>query len=307
MKKQEKLDGKLRKFIKNYGGYVYVLPVLIGIAIFTVLPMLTSLHYSLHDYDPTRVTNQLSNFGLQNYTKIFTTDRSEVFKSFYITFRYALVTVVVSTVGSYSLALFLNQKLKGVSAFRVIYYLPCIIPAVAGTLLWKDITNVNTGYINLIFDSLGLPRYTFYDELSTVFPTIIMLSVFSWGGNMVLWLAQMKNVPNDLYEAADLDGAGYFTKLFRITIPMTTSMLFYILIMGIINSLQAFGGFYPLRNGVNDAEINFVVIKIYSAAFEGNGGFSYACALSWMLFVVIGIITMSIFKTSKWVYYGEEM
>lgn len=295
-----------QRFIRDYKGYVFFLPVLLGILFFTITPMVTSMVYSVFDYNPFQADNQLSNFGFQNYVKAFTDDFESVATSFFLTFRYAIVTVILSMIGSYCLALYLNQKMKAISVFRVIYYLPCLIPAVAGTLLWKDITNVNTGYINLILDELRLPRYTFYDAKETVFPTILLLRIFSLGGNMVLWLAQMKNVPKELYEVADLDGAHYFHKLFFITIPMTTSMVFYILITGIIGALQVFGSFYPLRNGVNDSEINFIVLKIYDAAFNGRGGLSYACALSWILFVVIGLITMTIFKTSKWVYYGEE-
>ncbi len=294
-------------FKKNYGGYVYMLPVLIGIVGFTILPMVTSLIYSLCDYKyyEAEISNQMSNFGLQHYKKMFSQDWPSVGRSLFLTFRYAVVSVFVGLVGSYILALFCNQKLKGIGGFRIVYYLPCIIPAMAGTLLWKNITNADTGYINLIFDVLGISRYTFYNAKETVFPTIIMLSFFGFGGNIVMWVAQMKNIPNELYESAELDGANYFHKVFKITIPMTTSMIFYLLINSIIASLQVFGGFYALRNGVNDSEINFIVVKIYGEAFDSMN-MSYACALSWLLFAIIGVLTATIFKSSKWVYYGEE-
>lgn len=284
-----------------------MLPVLIGILCFTLLPMIVSLVYSFHDYYPLRATNQLVNFGLQNYKKIFTSDWKGISRSLFLTFRYAIVTVSTGLVGSYILALFLNRKIRGEKVFRVIYYLPCLIPAVAGTLLWKDITRVNSGYINLILDFLGLPEYTFYENVETVFPTIILTSIVGWGGNMVMWIAQMNNVPESLYESAKIDGANWLQQTVKITIPMTTPMIFYLLITGIIGALQVFGNFYALRNGVCDSEIDFIVLKIYDAAFGGSGGFGYACALSWMLFVIIGLITLLIFKKSKWVYYGEEM
>lgn len=304
-KKNSKISWKY--FKKNYGGYVYMLPVLIGILCFTLLPMIVSLVYSFHDYYPLRATNQLVNFGLQNYKKIFTSDWKGISRSLFLTFRYAIVTVSTGLVGSYILALFLNRKIRGEKVFRVIYYLPCLIPAVAGTLLWKDITRVNSGYINLILDFLGLPEYTFYENVETVFPTIILTSIVGWGGNMVMWIAQMNNVPESLYESAKIDGANWLQQTVKITIPMTTPMIFYLLITGIIGALQVFGNFYALRNGVCDSEIDFIVLKIYDAAFGGSGGFGYACALSWMLFVIIGLITLLIFKKSKWVYYGEEM
>ncbi len=303
----KRTPSKWYAFKRDYGGWVYMIPVLIGIVCFTILPMATSFIYSICDfkYYEAEISNQISNFGLQHYKAMFTNDWPSVGRSLFLTFRYAIVTVVVGLVGSYVLALFCNQKLKGVEAFRIVYYLPCIIPAMAGSLLWKNITNVDTGYINLIFDQLGIARYSFYNAKETVFPTIVLLSFFGFGGNMVMWIAQMKNIPNELYESADLDGANYFHKLFHITIPMTTSMIFYLLINSIIGSLQVFGSFYPLRNGVNDSEINFIVVKIYGTAFDSMD-MSYACALSWLLFVIIGILTATIFKSSKWVYYGEE-
>lgn len=299
---------RLKKLKKDYGGLIYVVPVLLGIVFFTIIPMGVSLVYSLHDYNPLSATNQLTNFGIQNYKKIFTADWEAVSHSLFITFRYAVLTVSTSLIGSYILALFLNQKRRGVNVFRVLYYLPCLIPAVAGSLLWKDITRVNSGYINLILDKLGLPEYTFYEDPKTVLATILITGIVGWGGNTIMWLAQMKNIPESLYEAAEIDGANYFQKLFKITIPMTTPMIFYLLITGIIGALQVFGNFYTLRNGICDDEINFIVLKIYDAAFAGAGGFSYACALSWLLFAIIGVITLVVFKSgNKWVFYGEEM
>lgn len=300
-----------QKFKKNYAGIVYVLPTLIGILIFTLLPMIVSLYYSFHEINPMNQANPVGKFTWDNYRRIFTNnyklkgDWGSVSKSLFITFRYAIVTVAVNMVGSYALALFLNKNLKGIGAFRVLYYLPCLIPAVAGTLLWSTITNTGYGYINLILDKFYIDPYTFYEETSTVFPTIILLSVFGWGGNMVMWLAQMKNIPREYYEAAEIDGANKARQLVHVTIPLTTSMVFYILITSIINALQVFGAYYPLINGNNLSELNFIVIKIYRTAYvEKNWG--YACALSWFLFVIIGLLTALIFKTSKWVYYGDE-
>lgn len=293
-------------FRQEAEGWIYVIPVLAGVIIFTLIPMIVSLIYSLHDYDPTKATNQLTNFGFQNYVRIFTSGWDEVGHSLFITFRYAIVTVILGMVGSYALALFLNLKHRGAKVFRVIYYLPCLIPAVASTLLWKDITGVNAGYINLILESIGLPPYRFYEAKETVFPTILMLSVFGWGGAMIPWLASMQNIPKDYYEAAEIDGANAWQKLIHITIPLTTSMIFYLLITSIISLLQVFSAFYPLKNGIIDNEINFYVIMVYDRAFVTPNTFGYACALSWFLFVIIGALTALIFKTSKWVYYGED-
>lgn len=296
---------------EDYGGLLYMVPVLVGILCFTIIPMFTSLNYAFHDYNPYArdPSEQLSNFGIQNFERIFTSsDNGGTFElvmySLYVTFRYAILSMLIGLVGSYILALFLNQQTKGVKVFRVIYYLPILIPGVAGTLLWKDITAVNGGYLNLIFEAFGLSPYTFYEAKESVLPTLLFVGLFGLCGNAIMWLAQMKNVPVELYESADLDGANYFRKLFSITIPMTTAMLFYMLIMSAIGGLQAFGNVYPLLD-VAGSEVEFIVVQIYNNAYV-YGELSYACALSWFLFVIIGILTAFVFKTSKWVYYGEE-
>ncbi len=293
----------------EYGGIIWMLPVLAGVLLFTIWPMATSLQYAFHEYDPYAFdqSEQLLDFTFENFTRIFTTDLQPVMGSLYRTFRYAVLSVVIGLVGSYILALILNQKTNGIKVFRVIYYLPVLLPAVASTLLWKDITRVNGGYLNLILEAIGLPPYTFYSETKTVLPTLLFMGLFGMGGSAIMWLSQMKNVPAEMYESADLDGANYFQKLFFITIPMTTSMLFYMLIMSSIGGLQTFGNVYALRGtGIANEEIEFIVVKIYLNAFGERANMSYACALSWFLFVVIGILTAFVFKTSKWVYYGEE-
>lgn len=293
---------------------MWCIPVLLGILIFTLFPMGTSLYWSLGEYR--QVSSTLSGQaqytwkGLANYVTAFTNDWDRVFGSFKATFLYALVTIPTGMIGSYALALFLNQKIKGISAFRVLYYLPCIVPAVAGTLMWNAVTDVDSGYINAILVNVfGAESFPFYSSAKTVYPTILMLSVFGWGGNMIMWLAQMKNVPTEMYESADLDGASYFRKVISITIPMTTSMILYQLIMSIIGSLQTFSAYYPIyTNPANSAakdQLNFIGIYIYQEAFVGKD-FSYGCTLSWLLFAVIGVLTACVFKTSKWVYYGEE-
>ena len=293
---------------------MWCIPVLLGILIFTLFPMGTSLYWSLGEYR--QVSSTLSGQaqytwkGLANYVTAFTNDWDRVIGSFKATFLYALVTIPTGMIGSYALALFLNQKIKGISAFRVLYYLPCIVPAVAGTLMWNAVTDVDSGYINAILVNVfGAEPFPFYSSAKTVYPTILMLSVFGWGSNMIMWLAQMKNVPTEMYESADLDGASYFRKVISITIPMTTSMILYQLIMSIIGSLQTFSAYYPIyTNPANSAakdQLNFIGIYIYQEAFVGKD-FSYGCTLSWLLFAVIGVLTACVFKTSKWVYYGEE-
>ena len=257
---------------------------------------------------------QLTNPGFQNFKAIFTPVAEgglleDFLYSLFVTFRYTVVSLALTILGSYCLALFLNQKTKGIQSFRIIYYLPNLIPGVAGTLLWMDITAVNGGYLNMILEALGMQPYTFYNDPKSVLPTLLFTGIFGWGGACIMWLAQMQNVPKEMYESAELDGANYFQKTFKITIPMTTAMLFYVVVTSMIGGIQAFGNVYPLY-GVAGREVEFIVVMIYRTAYEDRvafNGMSIACALSWVLFVIIAILTAFIFKTSKWVYYGEEM
>jgi multiple sugar transport system permease protein len=276
--------------------------------------MITSLIYAFHDYMPNKFlqSDKLSNFGVQHFKEIFTYGNAglfdEVIYSLYVTFRYTIVSLALQILGSYCVALFLNQQTKGIYAFRIIYYLPNLIPGVAGTLLWKNILDPN-GYLNLLLKTLNLPTSTFYTDASTVLPTMLFTGIFSWGGTAIMWLSQMQNVPKELYESAELDGARYFQKTFKITIPMTTSMMFYVVVTSMIGGIQTFASVYPLFP-VAGKEVQFIVVYIYQFAFNEMGhtaGMSMACALSWVLFVIIAVMTSFIFKTSKWVYYGEEM
>lgn len=296
---------KKRTFRKNYLNMLYMLPVTIGIIGFTLIPMISSLVYSFCDYVPVSRLNPISNFGFQNYKKIFTTDFKNVLSSFYVTFRFTIVCGGITFIGSYFVALCLNRQVRGTGVFKILYYIPSLVPAVAGSLLWNNIT-AESGFFNQILMNLGLEPYTFYSRNETIFPTLVMLTVFGLGGNSVMWLAQMKNIPKDLYEAASLDGANSFKKFLHVTLPMTTPMIFYLMIMSIITSLQSFSYYtiYTLQG--SPSELNFIVIKIYSE-FMTAKNYSYACALSWLLFFVIGLLTLTIFKKSKWVYYGEEV
>lgn len=307
-------SAKTKRFLrKNVPCWLYVTPVILGIIFFTIVPMATSLNFAFHTYDPTippHLGDQLSDFGFQNFTYIFTSlDNGgileDVLYSIFVTFRYTVVSLTFQIVGSYCLALFLNQQTKGIQAFRIIYYLPNLIPAVAGTLLWKNITAVDGGYFNMILEAVGLQPYTFYEAKESVLPTMLFTGIFSWGGTSIMWLAQMQNVPKELYESANLDGANYFHKTFKITIPMTTSMLFYVVVTSIIGGIQTFSAVYPLLD-VAGSEVRFIVVMIYQQAYQYNM-MDVACALSWVLFMIIALLTATIFKTSKWVYYGEEM
>ena len=301
-----KLSSRKKYFKDNYFNLLYMIPVLAGIFIFTFLPMGVSLYYSFVRVDLLSPNMDYGSFTLSNYKFALVDNFSNVFHSYYITFRYTIVCGGISFIGSYIVALLLNQKIKGMKTFRILFYLPCLIPAIASTLLWNGITR-ETGYFNLVLTKLGFDPFTFYTDNKTVFLTQILLSGWGFSGGMIMWLAQFKNIPNDLYEEARLSGAGYFKQLFHITIPLSTSMIFYNMIMSIIANLQSFASYATYLEYGRPNDLRFVGLMIYETAYTNQYDISLASAYSWILFLVIGGLTFLVLKSShNWVYYAED-
>ena len=300
------LSTKFYRFKKNYLNSLYMLPVILGIIIFTIIPMGLALVYSFCEMDLLDPYWELSSPSFEFYKIAFTSRFDEMSKAYFVTFRQVLVVNVISLIGSYVIALILNQKIKGMGAFKIIYYLPCLLPGLASSLLWTGLTS-ETGFFNQVLITLGFNPYTWYYSNDTAFKTILILSGFGFSGNMIMWLAQLKNIPNDLYEEAKLSGASKIKQLFNITIPMSTSMVFYLIIMSIIGTLQSLSYYTQfIESEKTVTELKYVGTLIYEVAYV-EYKISYACALSWILFAVIGVFTILVFTTSrKWVYYAED-
>ena len=303
----QKITGKSKKraILDWLTSFAFVLPVVIGILLFTLAPMISSLLYSF-TRTFTTVKGMGEWVGLENYKNIFTVYWKEIGESLGITFLYTLISLPLNLVLSFALALFLAKDIRGIRVFRVIYYLPVMLPAVVSGILWSSLANRSgTSAFNAILIQLHLPTYSFYDSGDTAMTTFILMGLFNIGGNMILWIAQIKAIPDSMYEVADLEGANGFVRLFRIIIPMCTPMIFYNLIMGIINSLQVFNGVITLNIEPEGKEaLDFIVVQIYD--FYTSTDLSMACALSWILFVIIAVISGLTFRFNKWVYYGEE-
>ena len=293
-----------RKLMNELGGYLFTLPVLLGVLIFTYYPAVQSLIYSFFEYDG---FVQMNPVGFRNFIRIFTLDR-ETGTVFLNTFVYAVITVPLGLVLGYSLALLANTRIRGISAFRVLFYLPVIIPGVSAGILWRDLFDPTFGIMAQIFRTLGLPEPTFFAEASTSMATLVWTTTWSMGGGMVIWLAAFKNIPAALYESARLDGAGYFRQLFSITIPLSTPMIFYNLVTSVIGTLQIFSTMI-IAGGTSgrgvDNSLYFIAVKIYNEAFT-RGSMGYASALAWVLFAIIAVLTVVMFMSNRWVQYSEE-
>ena len=216
-------------------GFLFAMPVILGLLIFTFLPAIQGFIYAFFNFDG---FNMGEFVGFGNFVRFFAKDRDTVY-IFRNSFLYAIINVPLSLVLGYLVALLVNTQMKGIKVFRTLFYLPCVIPGVASALLWQDLFAAN-GIINQILTNFGLPAATFFSEAKSSMATYIWTTTWGVGGSMVLWLASFKNIPSTLYEAAILDGANWAKKLWYITIPMSTAMIFYNLVTGIIGALQLF-------------------------------------------------------------------
>lgn len=285
-------------------GFLFAMPVILGLLIFTFLPAIQGFIYAFFNFDG---FNMGEFVGFGNFVRFFAKDRDTVY-IFRNSFLYAIINVPLSLVLGYLVALLVNTQMKGIKVFRTLFYLPCVIPGVASALLWQDLFAAN-GIINQILTNFGLPAATFFSEAKSSMATYIWTTTWGVGGSMVLWLASFKNIPSTLYEAAILDGANCAKKLWYITIPMSTAMIFYNLVTGIIGALQLFNTYIVASgtNGKGEGNSLYVfAVKIYNTAFVGtNPQVGYAAAIGIVLFVIIMILTAITFKTNKWVHYSE--
>lgn len=302
----EKQKIGFRKIVKDsWHGWVFVLPLVIGMAAFTFYPMIQSLVYVFTRYNGASAPEFI---GLGNFRTMFGIDREEVFKVFGNTFLYALISVPLNLCLSYLLAVAVNQKIKGVIAYRVMFYLPVVIPGVVSGVIWSQMfDNTQFGLFNTFFAHFGVGPFPFFTRKETAMLSMLIMNLWGLGGGMVLWLSALKNIPTGLYEAAKIDGAGTLTRLFKITIPLSTPMIFYNLVTGIIGAMQINSTMVFAENGGRgpDGALYFIAVKIYNEAFS-DSAYGYASALAWVLFIIIGGLTLITFATNKWVYTGDE-
>ena len=220
-----------RKIVQNVVGYLYIAPVLLGILFFTFTPVFYAFITSFFETElkPFSLTDWGTFVGFKNYYQNFTNYyyRSQFFTSLGVTFLYAVTYIPLSLILSFLLALLLNQKLSGMRFFRVLYYLPVLIPAVCSGMLWNRITDPDWGIINSMLQNVGLGGWQWFEAKETSMAAFIFINLFTLGGSMILWLAQLKNVPVSLYESARLDGAGKLRRLVSITIPICSPMILY--------------------------------------------------------------------------------
>jgi multiple sugar transport system permease protein len=280
--------------------HVFTLPWMLGFLIFTLLPMVASFVLSFTRYN---VLQPARFVGFKNFVLLF---RDPIFwKSLRVTFVYTGIAVPLSMVISLFLAMLLNLRVPGMRAIRTIYYLPSILPAVVTGLVWVWLFSVDFGLLNyLIYLIAGVKGPNWLGSERWVMQAMIISGLWGVGGGVLILLATLQNIPNELYEAAELDGAGVLQRFWHVTVPMISSVILYNLIVGIIGSLQTFARIYVLTGGGPNYASYFYNLYIYDNAFSFLK-FGLASAQAWILFVVILILTYLALRTSgRWVYYA---
>ena len=282
-------------------GYLFMLPLLLGIVFLTYGQFIYSLIISFTDKS---IFGGANFVGFQNYAKLLTDDFF-FWKSIKATILYAFGSVIATQLTALLIAILLNNKyLKGKAFFRTIFYIPSIMPAVASCLLWMWMFNPDFGLFNAVLKLVGLPTSKWIYAESSAVPSLILMSAWACGAPMVIYLYGLANVPPTLLEAVDIDGGGAWTKFIHITLPMISPVLFYNTLMGIIGGFMTFTNSYVMTEGGPNNATLFVNYLIYRDAFQYNQ-FGYASALAWIVFLVLAVLTVIIFRVfGKKVYYG---
>lgn len=278
---------------------LFILPWALGFFLFLLGPILASLILAFTRFDGFNLPVFI---GLSNFSSAF---QDPVFwTSLKVTFVFALISLPLMTILSISIALLLKQKFIGNEVFKVIFYLPTIIPIVASSVLWTWIFKADNGVLNqflaFVFHSLGLELNTplWLSDPSWALPALILMSIWSIGNPMIIYLAGLQNIPESLYEAAELDGANTLEKFWHVTIPMLMPTIFFNVVIGVIQVFQYFVPAFVMTSGGPQNSTMFYSLYTYQLAFD-DFRFGYASALSWILFLIIVITTYAVFRLRK--------
>jgi multiple sugar transport system permease protein len=288
-------------------GYIFIAPWLIGFAVFTAFPMIATLVFSLTNINLNQA-DPLRFVGLDNYAKLFA-DQS-AWDSLRVTFTYALLALPVAVILPFLVALMLySRHLRGPGGFRVLFFLPYVVPFVAGVFIWGGMLNPDTGWINGALEAVGIgspPKWL--EDPSWVYPGLVIMGLWGIGAGMIVYLAGLKGIPTDLYEAAKIDGAGAWASLRSITIPMMSPVIFYTVVLATVEVLQYFLVPLVLKNGTGEpgGSTLFYNLYLYKNFFTYQN-MSYGATLAWVLFAITLVITLILFALARrWVYYAGE-
>lgn len=279
--------------------YLFASPWLLGLVCLTIGPMIASLVLSFADYP---VITAAKWVGLANYNKLFTDDKL-VWQALKVTLTYSAGAVPLILTLSFLVALLLNQGIRGVRIYRTIYYMPTVISGVPVAVLWLWLLNPQFGMVNHLLDWWGIKGPEWFFSKTWVIPAFIMIGLWGMGVTMVIFLAGLQDIPQHLYEAAEIDGAGSWSRFRHVTLPMMSPVILFNVVIGIIDSFQLFTPALIITRGGPDNASLFYGLYLYDNAFRYLK-MGYASTLAWLMFVMVALLTLLVFRiTGNWVYY----
>ena len=286
-------------------AYLFLSPWLIGLIGFWMIPIVASLLLSFSEYDIITPPQWL---GLDNYRELF--DDRTFWVSIRVTLKYMVLSVPLYIITGLLLSLVLNLKVRGINLFRTLFFLPAVLSGVAVAVLWVALLNPDVGAVNELLRAIGIddpPRWL--DSPTWAVPSVVLVGLWGIGGGAIIYLAGLQNISAQLYEAAELDGAGPLQRFRYVTLPMLTPTLLFVLLTSLIDAFQVFDIAYVLSRGgtqgIGDS-LTFYLINLWDEAFQ-NGRYGYASAMAWILVLGAAAVILVIFRTSgRWVYYEYD-
>lgn len=291
---------------KDFTGWLWASPWVIGFILWTLGPMVWSLYLAFTQYNIIRAPQFV---GFDNFLRALQGGDRLFWPSLTRTFTWAVVMVPLSLTGSLLAALLLNQGLRGTAILRTLFFIPSLTPAVALAVLWRWIYQPDFGGLNYVLRQLGVvaPPAWLADQ-NLAMPSLMVMTLWGGigGGTMLIFLAGLQGVPQELYEAAEIDGAGRWARFRNVTLPMLTPTIFFNLIIGVIGALRTFTTAFVATGGGPNYSTWFYILHLYQSAFQ-NLELGYASALAWVFFVlVVGLTTVNLRMSRRWVYYESE-
>jgi multiple sugar transport system permease protein len=285
-------------------GILYLSPWIIGFILFVAGPLVASIYLSFTKYNVLRPPEFI---GLDNFIYAFSKD--DLFlPSIGRTFYYALLLVPLGMIGSLFVAILLNQKLVATTIWRTLYFLPTLTPLVAAALLWRWMLNPDVGLVNFLLSKVGITGPGWLNSTDWAIPSLVIMGLWAsvGGSRMIIFLAGLQDVPAELLEAAEIDGAGSWAKFVNVTLPLISPTIFFNLVLGIIFALRTFEVAFVATNGGPARATWFISLHIYQSAFV-SFDMGYASALSWLFFIILSVLTFLQFRFSgQWVFYQGE-
>jgi len=293
----------LNQHRQNIYGYAFISPWLIGLFLFTLIPMLFSLFLSFCKWDIVTGLSSIQWIGIENYTKIFADKK--FYKALEVTFKYCLISIPAYQIISLLTAMLLNMRIKLMHGIRLIFFLPSIIPTIASSMIWMQMLG-KEGILNQGLALLGITGPSWLNTPQTALYGLIIMGVWGIGNTIIIYLSGLQGVGEELYEASAIDGANSFQRFFKITVPMISPTIFFNVVMAVIGSFQYFTQAFVMTEGGPLNSTLFYNLYLYTKAYK-ELRMGYAAALAWIMFVIILFFTMLVIRSSSfWVYYQND-